>query len=176
MKTIARTILVDTSYFIALWDKRDRYHEEAVNKRKYFDSYSLIVPWPILYETLNTRMVRRPDWMAGFEEAAQRFEIVDDCRYRRDALRLVRAARPRRRPEDSVPSLADRVLLAMIDDDDLRFDAILTFNHRDFAVPCMSRKIEYICSYGAVAASGYDPAPAAPREPRRRRRRSRKKT
>ena len=177
MKTIARTVLADTSYFIALWDKRDRYHEEAVNKRKYFDSYSLVVPWPILYETLSTRAVRRPDWMARFEEAARRFEIIDDGRYRRDALRWTREAALSERPADRpAPSLVDRILLAMIDDDDLRIEGILTFNHRDFAAPCLERRIEYICSHPGAAAAGYSPASAAPAGPRARRRRSRKKT
>ena len=174
MTTISKSVLVDTSFFIALWDRRDNRHEEAKNKQEYLDRYRLVVPWPILYETLNTRMVRRPDWMAGFEKAARRFETIDDSRYRCDALRSVReAARQKRRPKDSAPSLADRILLAMIDDNARPFHGILTFNHRDFMKPCMSREIEYLCSYGGAAESKYDPAPAAPR---RRRRRSRKKT
>lgn len=173
MPLYSKTALVDTSYFIALWDEGDEHHEEAVNKQVHFDSFSLLVPWPVLYETLNTRFVRRPEWVERFDQTAELFDIVDDGRYRCSALRLTRKAALSERPADrSPPSLVDRILLAMIDDDDLRIDGILTFNHRDFIAPCMEREIEYLCSYGAAAVSKYGPAPAAPR----RRRRSRKKT
>ena len=175
MTAISKSILVDTSFFIALWDSRDNCHEEAKSKQGYFDRYRLVVPWPVLYETLNTRLLKNPARMAGFEKAARRLETIDDGPYRRGALRAVReAARRKRRPEDPMPSLVDRIILAMIDDRSRPFHGILTFNHRDFMKPCMSRQIEYICSHPGAAA-GYDPASAAPAGPRARRR-SRKKT
>lgn len=51
-------LLVDTGYFFALFDPGDQYHEEAVKKQEWLDELPIVLPWPILYETLNTRFVK----------------------------------------------------------------------------------------------------------------------
>ena len=52
-------LLVDTGFFIALFDPRDNHHIDACEKQEYLENLSIVIPWPILYETINTRLVKR---------------------------------------------------------------------------------------------------------------------
>lgn len=81
-------ILVDTGIFIALFDERDDHHQSACRIEKWLDSQSILLPWPILYETLNTRLVNRlkrdPAGLAKFGAIARspKTELLDDAPYR----------------------------------------------------------------------------------------------
>lgn len=46
-------LLVDSGFFFALFNERDRYHADAVEKREWLEILSLVIPWPVLYETIN---------------------------------------------------------------------------------------------------------------------------
>ena len=137
------TILVDSGFFFALFEPRDSVHAEACSKAEWLDVFRVIVPWPILYETVNTRLARRPDRVARFERLLRRpdTELLDDSPYRLDAFEntLARAI-GRREPT----SLVDSVLHAILDDVNVRVDAMLTFNHRDFERVCRSRGVEIL--------------------------------
>ena len=56
-------LLVDTGYFFALFNSRDQYHEKAVEKQEWLDELPIALPWPILYETLNTRFVKNSEYI-----------------------------------------------------------------------------------------------------------------
>lgn len=144
------TLLVDSGFFIALLDPRDRYHAEAGKKEEWLELYSLIVPWPVLYETVNTRftrrLTRRPANIARFENLVLRSEPqtirLDDSSYRHKAYAdtLVRAKEPR----GSARSLVDSILHAIIEDPEVHIDAMLTFNLRDFGSVCQSNRVELL--------------------------------
>lgn len=51
-------LLVDTGFFFALHTKSDPYHADADSKKNLFGTSQIILPWPVLYETLNTKFVR----------------------------------------------------------------------------------------------------------------------
>ena len=62
-------LLVDTGFFFALRDARDQYHASAEEKKHLLDTREVILPWPVLYETLNTRFVGLPGALDWFREA-----------------------------------------------------------------------------------------------------------
>lgn len=144
------TLLVDSGFFIALLDPRDRYHAEAGKKEEWLELYSLIVPWPVLYETVNTRftkqLTRRPANIARFENLVLRSEPetirLDDSSYRQRAYAdtLARAKEPR----GSTSSLVDSILHAIIEDPEVHIDAMLTFNLRDFGSVCQANRVELL--------------------------------
>lgn len=65
-KTILKSdrILVDAGYFYGIFDKSDQYHSDAnkidieeLRNRPYLCLF--VLAWPMLYETVNTRFVKR---------------------------------------------------------------------------------------------------------------------
>jgi len=56
-----------------------------------------VLPWPILYETVNTRLARRPEILAKFGAIARSPETVllDDSPYREGSFATVLAQPPR---------------------------------------------------------------------------------
>ena len=60
---VPKNLLLDSGFWYALYDVRDPFHEQADAFAKYLDFYTLVIPWPSLYETLNTRFVRHPEWL-----------------------------------------------------------------------------------------------------------------
>ena len=140
-------LLVDSGFFIALLDPRDRYHTEAGKKEEWLDVYSLVVPWPVLYETVNTRftrqMTRRPANRARFESLVLRSEPqtirLDDSSYRHKAYADTLAQV--KEPGGSARSLVDAILHAIIEDPEVHIDAMLTFNLRDFGSVCQSNRV-----------------------------------
>ena len=136
-------ILVDSGFFFALFDQRDSHHAAAIEMEVWIERFPVVIPWPILYETINTRFVRRPLTIVRFETIIRRpdTELLDDSRYRHDAYEetLERAKRGY-----GARSLVDSVLCAVLADTNVRISAMLTFNQRDFASLCASRKIEIL--------------------------------
>ena len=131
-------LLVDTGFFIAMYDERDSHHPEAQDKQKLLDVYAIILPWPVLYETINTRFSRRRRIMAQFDAIimSSNTALLDDSPYRVEAYQTV--ARNVRRPM----SLVDVVLRAIIEDTNVVVTAMLTFNKRDFNDVCRQHSVE----------------------------------
>jgi hypothetical protein len=140
---MSQVALVDTGYWFALLDPRDGLHGQAQPKAAYIESMLIVVPWPVLYETLDTRLVKNRAGMFRFERIVKppRARRVDDTPYRDDALRqtLLQGRGGRR-----FISLCDMVIRLMLGDASLRIDALLTFNWKDFADVCRSRQVEIL--------------------------------
>jgi predicted nucleic acid-binding protein len=127
MPTSAETVLVDSGYWLALYDPRDQHHKEATGTEEYLQLVRPLVPWPTLYEVMRTRFVRRKDRLSQFEKTLQALQptFIDDSKYRDSALtRTWRGSRSL--------SLADHVLRLILEDRRSRIDYVLTFNERDF--------------------------------------------
>lgn len=111
--------------------------------KEWVETCTLIVPWPVLYETINTRLARRPETISRFESLIRRPDaiLLDDSPYRQDAYEdtLERAKKP-----NSPKSLVDSILYAIIEDPNVRIDAMLTFNLRDFGSVCQSNRVELL--------------------------------
>ena len=133
-------LLVDTGFFIAMYDERDSYHVDAQEKRELLDLFSIILPWPVLYETINTRFSKRRGIMAQIDAlvASTNTVLLDDTPYRDEAYHTV--ARNAHRPL----SLVDAVLRTIIEDTNVAVTAILTFNQRDFHDVCRQHSVELL--------------------------------
>ncbi|MYF91732.1 MAG: hypothetical protein F4049_13390 [Gemmatimonadetes bacterium] len=137
------TLLVDSGFFFALFDPRDQHHGDAFKKQDWLEALSVVVPWPILYETINTRFIRRPETIVRFESIlrAQDTVFIDDSPYRLDAYEDVLA---RAKTQRNAMSLVDAVLCAILADPNVRIDAMLTFNSSDFGYICNVQKVELL--------------------------------
>lgn len=136
-------LLVDSGFFFALLNPRDQHHADARQKQEWLEILAVVIPWPILYETVNTRFTRRPASLASFESIVRdpHTEFLDDSPYRVDAfdLTLLRG-KQRRHPM----SLVDAVLHSILADVNVRIDAMLTFNRSDFGSICSARGVEIL--------------------------------
>ncbi|HET6386325.1 MAG TPA: hypothetical protein VFJ58_23275 [Armatimonadota bacterium] len=143
----------DAGFMIALYDDRDGHHRKAKDDFvKYLDipSFRLLLPWPILYESMRTRMVRNRPGIVAFDRDRRtlvsrgQLVMLDDQPYREDALEgcFNEAARPQAsyRPL----SLVDRVIRGMLSDKNLRIEYFLTYNAKDFADVCQKRSINLV--------------------------------
>ena len=135
-------MLIDTGFFFALHRKSDDHHAAASAKKELLDTSTVILPWPILYETLNTRFVGTPDALDWFDQLVQspNTELLDDSKYREMSYQTVLTDSSRKRRL----SLVDVVLRSIIEDPNVRVAGILTFNHRDFVDVCQRHQVEMV--------------------------------
>jgi predicted nucleic acid-binding protein len=138
-------ICVDSGFLIALYDETDEHHEKA---ESFFIPHftelgnELLVPWPVLYETVSTRMTRHRrqmdslnrDWK--YLHSRKQLILLDDKDFRAVALEecMKEVARPAQRYRTL--SLADRVIRGMLSDISIRIDYFITYNQKDFVDIC----------------------------------------
>ena len=86
-----KVICADSGFLIGLYDTRDQYHvEAAAHFARLFEGEGnhLVVPWPVVYETFCTRMIRnrgalallQRDWKRLASE--RRLQLLPDGPYR----------------------------------------------------------------------------------------------
>jgi len=145
-----KKFLVDTGYLIALYDSSDdalRVQQARRSFRSLFqvEANSLIIMWPVLYETLNTRLSKRIDIVEQIDRdwtkmgATKQIQYVEDAGFRERALLEWRAELRRGRHYRPL-SLVDRVLRNAILSP-LKLNALLTFNPGDFQDVCSVKGI-----------------------------------
>jgi predicted nucleic acid-binding protein len=148
-----KDIYVDAGFLIGLYDEEDEFHEKAAH---YFLSMfetannCLVIPWPILYETVRTRAVKNRNAMLLLERywkfllRHKRLTLISDVPFREDVVdecfsELTKPDRQRRNL-----SLADRVIRRMLLDKSVHIDAFITFNPKDFADACRAAQREML--------------------------------
>jgi hypothetical protein len=153
-----RRICVDACFLIGLCNGRDQYHAAAaryyqrlfeVNKNR------MVIPWPILYETVRMGTVENRQSMRQLESHWRQMarldllELLSDCRYRdqviQDSFDELRKPEGRQRNLSAV----DRVLRNILSDTNLRIDAFITFNVADFSDVCGRFGRELLCDQSA---------------------------
>ncbi len=136
-------VLVDTCFWYAYYDPRDAKHEVASRLMGYLEGLNIVVPYPTLYETMNTRFAKRKDWMAEFQALLSNnsCQVIADEPYKENALSL---AFSHSLHQDRPLSLVDMVLRLMISDVNLKIDAVISFNAEDFIDICIQKNIELI--------------------------------
>jgi len=148
-----KNFLADTGYLIALYDPSDDPLQIEKAKRSFRSLFEregnrLIVMWPVLYETLNTRLTKRIDLVEEIDsewaklEARGRLQYVDDQPFRERSL-LEWRNELRRGGHYRPLSLVDRVLRQAILST-LKLNAVLTFNRGDFEDVCKTKRIAII--------------------------------
>ncbi|AKF87062.1 hypothetical protein MFUL124B02_36960 [Myxococcus fulvus 124B02] len=149
-------VCVDACFLLALYDPRDGLHGAAKALfEKLFDSaaHELVVPWPILYETVSTRMARRSASMGLLERDLKRLRqrnrlsMLFDRKMREQALAECFEELTREGGYRAL-SLVDRVVRLMLLSRSNRLHALVTFNRGDFEDVCRQRKIQLIDQQG----------------------------
>lgn len=142
---MAKFVLTDSCFWLGLVDPNDQHHGAAVEWADTVTAEAaiLLLPWPCLYESVSTRLVRNRARTLEFEQLLKRpvVQLLDDRNYRDAALDAVFAASQTR---GRSYALADSVIREMLTDVDLRIDYLLTFNTADFEDVCQARRIELI--------------------------------
>lgn len=131
-------ILIDTGFWYAFYDESDEHHEKAIKLMPYLDRHIILIPYPSLYETINTRFSKRKNWMSSFRTLmnSPTCVLVHDEKYKEDTLIMTfSTSLEKRRPI----SLVDMVMRQMLDDVNLKTDAIVTFNPEDFYDVCLKK-------------------------------------
>lgn len=135
--------IADTGVWIALFDGRDQYHEQARGKVDILERCQIALPWPLTYETLRTRFVKNHFALGLLERFLKRpnVQFIDDSTLRQAAFNLaldssLRHGRPL--------SMVDCLIRLMIDEPSIRLDYLATFNDNNFRDICQKRRVEMI--------------------------------
>ena len=137
----SKTIIIDTCFWYAFYDATDSYHAEAETKANYLENSTILLPWPCLYETVNTRFAKNTAAIKQFEALLRRSHVerISDQPYRETALEAVfRSASFRSM------ALVDMVIRLILEDIDVRKHGLLTFNQKDFVDLCRKHQIELL--------------------------------
>lgn len=149
-------ICVDTGFLIALY-ARDDQRERRIKAREYFGHFDnrinkMILAWPVMYETLRSKLTKNQSAVRAFEEHFARFKredqliIVDDSPYREQAFAEVFRELQREGHYRGL-SLVDRVIRLIIGDPRSHVDGLITVDPGDFIDVCRERQIEvFICA------------------------------
>ncbi|MBF0229268.1 MAG: hypothetical protein HQK63_06700 [Desulfamplus sp.] len=137
---MGKNIILDSGYWFALYDKRDQHHEEAAIISEYLHPHTLVIPWPSLYETLNTRFVKRDNWVASLEAIIRDKNTLqlNDDKYKSSAISSIFIQTKGHKKF----SLVDLVIREMLLDVKININAIVTFNSFDFEDICWKKNIE----------------------------------
>jgi len=138
-------ILVDSCFWYALFDHSDEHHHKAQKMQNYLEFGNIIIPFPVLYETLNTRFSKKENWMSLFQGYMNRKTtvLVPDNEYRDQALsNTFFYSLIQKRPM----ALVDIAIRLMLEDIALNINTLITFNVGDFVDICNQKNIEIISS------------------------------
>jgi predicted nucleic acid-binding protein len=130
--SIPKTVLIDTGFWFAIYDKADQYHAQAIAIYNKIETAQILIPWPTLYEVLNTDFTGEKIWMENFEKFLKKDNVtrIDDTKYKELAL------------EESINksiikgwsiSLVDSVIRQILSDTNMRIEYFVTFNQKDFS-------------------------------------------
>jgi len=133
--------LVDTGVWLSLVDRNDnvasRAEVDAIDDL--LQGHRVVLPWPVGFETLRTKLARKRVAMQALERRLKSplVEWVEDQSYRVEALEMTFEAARRGR----ALSLVDCLIRLILDDVNLRIDYLATWNGRDFEDVCQPRGI-----------------------------------
>lgn len=136
-------VLADTGVWYALCDSRDSFHSRALSGAGFLERHHVVLPWPVVYETLCTRFVRNTTALRRFVGLLKRprIEYLDDSMYVQSALDIaIESSLSRARPLSTV----DCAIRLVLDDVNIRVDYLMTFNPADFLDVCERRRIRLL--------------------------------
>lgn len=131
-------ILVDSGFWCGLYDPKDQYFEQAIVVADVIEGNKILIPWPTMYEFLNTRFLRHKDGINAFQASLKspRLQLIDDSPYREKALDSFFQTKRY--------SLADAIIREMLLDPDLLINYLVTFSRADFDDVCWLRQVEIL--------------------------------
>lgn len=139
-----QNVLIDSCFWFALFNSSDQYNKIAEDIYNVIEKHKLLIPWPTLYETLNTKFVKNSNHFDPMQRILSQNNIVklDDTQYKSNALNTL----DKYIKMNKHYSLVDLVIRFMLEDINLRVEALVTFNLRDFQDLCYARSIQLIDS------------------------------
>jgi predicted nucleic acid-binding protein len=145
--SIKKFVLADTGFWFAWFCESDSHHAVASELATRIEQFYLVLPWPTLYETLNTKFLRRAEQVARFSRVLKQpgIRYENDEPYREDAFKRT-LQKSNAGPTGQNLSLVDVVMNGMLENTSLRIDYLATFNARDFRRACQRRNIEILDS------------------------------
>lgn len=138
-----KNILIDTGFWFGLYDSRDTNFNEANELMTYLEMANIIIPFPTIYETINTRFSKNTLGLESLEKLinSPKVTLIDDSEYKDKALQLTFESSLRlKKPY----SLVDMILRLMLEDPCLKIDYLISFNPGDFWDVCVKRNIEIL--------------------------------
>jgi predicted nucleic acid-binding protein len=137
-----KKVLIDSGFWMALYSSKDQHHTQANNLVQYLDLANVIIPFPTLYEFVNTKFMGNNLAKMNFEMILQRdnVSLIDDESLKDDALRITFEENSKKREL----SLVDNVIRLMLEDKNYKIDSLITFNEEDFFDICQKRDIEIL--------------------------------
>lgn len=137
---MAKNVIFDSGYWFALYDHTDDHHSKAQEYLQYLTVHNVLIPWPSLYETINTKFVRNRNWIASFTTLLKQSNVtlLDDANYRSSSYENVMIYQAKARNL----SLVDLVIREMLQDPAFKIHALITFNPNDFRDICYKNRIE----------------------------------
>lgn len=144
-----KNVLVDSGFWFAHLGTREDDLQPIANKiygRLVKLECNIIIPFPSLYETINTKLLKdknkgAADWFLQQLNQNPKFIKVYDDAYRDLAFDSTTSNRGRG------ISLVDNILRVMMSDQNLKIDTLITFNTRDFVDVCARCRIECVNQY-----------------------------
>ena len=134
-------LLVDTCFWYGLCNTSDSHHPAASAFFPKLKPHKVLLPWPVLYETMCEDFLfssqRRPFYRAL---AQLNTEKVDDSNYRERACSVLLKLGVQREG----PGLVDTVLHYMISDPGLKIHGVVTFDHNHFRGYCRKYRVQLL--------------------------------
>jgi predicted nucleic acid-binding protein len=142
---MSEIVLTDSCFWLGLLDSRDQHHPKSIEifQRIYYFN-KILFPWPCLYETISTRLIRNNQQTIYFENKIlkkKNIEFLDDTKYKTQALNNVFYYK---KMQGSTFSLVDAVIREIIKDKNIKINYFVTFNSKDFHDVCAKRRIEIV--------------------------------
>lgn len=132
-------MLIDTGLWFAYYDGADNHHQDAVKIMGLMEHHRILIPFPSLYETINTRFCKKEEWVRRFSKLINSPQciLVNDDAYKDSSLELSFDVSLKHK---RAISLVDMVIRQMLRDINLKADALITFNPNDFEDVCRKTK------------------------------------
>ena len=145
-------LLADTCFWISLCDSSELDSVEAkAIMEKILDSgnHKIMVPHPVLYETLCSKMVKKPTHVTLLTKYFNQVEKVSDEAYIDEAFRLVEQQAAMQK---GTASMVDILIMLVADDPKNNVKGIITRNGRDFASFCRDKQLAMIDTQDSLSA------------------------
>lgn len=137
-------LLADTCFWISLCDPTAGDHSETVSMMEKLlgeRSHTILVPHPVLYETLCSKMVKKPEQVRQLIQYFAGVKKVPDADYIESAYKLIER---QANMNNGTASMVDLAIMLMAEDKRNNVKGILTRNGRDFALFCQKRQMPMI--------------------------------
>ena len=119
---------------------KDQYRNYSNEVKDIIKDYKLVIPYPSLYEILNSKFIKNKIALNSIENLIKSGEIklLEDEKYRDRALENTYSIHRIQIPQIS---FVDSIIREMLSDTNVKIDALVTYNEKDFKDVCDIRGI-----------------------------------